>query len=163
MGFGEFGGAGGLWDGREKVQIPRVVLPAHLPIPADGLQFTSVAHAVSQADETLSKALVYGVTVAWARCSCCQGRYRDCGWGWRLIDRMRQCTLNPPTPRGLFTRELSGDVTQLERGTLGNQGAHLGTTCLHPLLGGPRQDRWAWGKKSHPRGWLSPSSGPQVR
>lgn len=136
MGLGELGGAGGLWDGREKARIPRVMFPSHPLILADGLQFASVAHAVSQADETLSKALVYGVAAACARCSCCcQGKYRDCGWGWRLIDRMRQCTLNPPTPRGLFTRELSGDVTQRERGTPGNQGAHLGTTCHHPLLG----------------------------
>lgn len=34
------------------------MLPSHPLIPADGLQFASVAHAVSQADETPSKALV---------------------------------------------------------------------------------------------------------
>ena len=71
MGLGELGGAGGLWDGREKARIPRVMFPSHPLIPADGLQFASVAHAVSQADETLSKALVYGVAAACARCSCC--------------------------------------------------------------------------------------------
>lgn len=70
--------------GRKKVQAPgwRGVptvrqASSHLLLPADSVQLASKAHAVPQADETLSKPLVYGVTAPWARCSCCQGRYKD--------------------------------------------------------------------------------------
>lgn len=71
-------------NGKEKVQalgwcgVPAVRwLSSHLLLPTDSLQLASKAHAVPQADETLSEALVYGVTAPWARCSCCQGRDKD--------------------------------------------------------------------------------------
>lgn len=106
-------------------------------VPADSLQLASMAHAVPQADETLSEALVYGVTVAWALSCCCQGRYKDRRGGWKMVDRMSQ---PPPTPRGLFTLVCSGDVTQRERGALGKCGAYLGIICFVSLLEGTRQD-----------------------
>lgn len=60
-------------------------LPAssHLPVPANSFQLDSLAHAVSQAYETLGKALVYGVTAVWALCGCCEGRYKDWEVEWK--------------------------------------------------------------------------------
>ena len=102
VGLGELGGAGGFGMGGKRFRPQGCgvgLLPSRLPVPADALQLTSAAHAVPQADETLGKALVYGVTAAWARCGCCQGRYKDWGWGWRIVDRIRRCALTiPPTP-----------------------------------------------------------------
>ena len=54
-----------------------MLLTLYLLLPANGLQLTSLAHAVPQADEALSEALIYIVAVAWAPRSGLQGRYRD--------------------------------------------------------------------------------------
>lgn len=62
-----------------------MLLLLYLLLPANGLQLTSLAHVVPQADETLSEALIYVVTVACGPGSCLQGRYRDWGWGWKTI------------------------------------------------------------------------------
>lgn len=85
LGLGSLAGAKRLFQREGKGSGPKggggslVIrqLSSHLPLPADSFQLASDAHAVSQADETLSKALVYGVTAPWACCSCCQRRYKD--------------------------------------------------------------------------------------
>jgi hypothetical protein len=84
MGLGGLGEAKGFGVGSDSdpkggMDLAVFYLPAasHLPVPADSLQLASTTHAVSQANETLSKALVYHVTAAYTLRGCCYGRYKD--------------------------------------------------------------------------------------